>query len=153
MAIGDILNFIQIDAATALGGQPTAAQFADARDAGYDLVINLAPDGLQTSLPDQAQLLASLGIDYAHIPVAWADPRREQLADFIALMEEAKGRRMLIHCQANFRVTAFYALYAMARLGWSRARAQALIDRVWTSRPGFTMDDRWRQFIAEAAGE
>jgi uncharacterized protein (TIGR01244 family) len=148
MSVTDIYNFIQIDDLVATAGQPSEEQFRQARDAGYDVVINLAPDGLETSLPDESGMLASLGIDYHHIPVAWAEPRLDQLEAFEAAMDAAAGKRMLIHCQANYRVTAFYSLYAMAKLGWSEERADALIARIWASRPGYQMDDVWKGFIA-----
>jgi protein tyrosine phosphatase (PTP) superfamily phosphohydrolase (DUF442 family) len=147
MSVTEIYNFIQLDPATATSGQPSADQFRAARAAGYDVVINLAPDGLPTSLPDEAGLLAELGIAYHHIPVPWAAPDLTQLDRFCAVMETVAGSQKLIHCQANFRVTAFYALYAMAKLGWSRAQAEELIDRIWSSRPGFQMDEIWQAFV------
>lgn len=149
MTIGDIYNFIQIDDLVATSGQPTADQFRRAREAGYEVVINLAPDGLETSLPEQAELLAALDIEYHHIPVPWSEPKLDQLEHFAALMMATRGRRTLVHCQANYRVTAFFALYA-AQLGWSEEDSQALIDRIWSSRPGFQMDDTWKGFIAAA---
>lgn len=149
MTISDIYNFIQIDDRIATSGQPTADQFRRARDAGYEMVINLAPDGLETSLPEEAELLSSLGIEYHHIPVPWSAPNLDQLEQFEAVMTATRGRRTLVHCQANYRVTAFFALYA-ANLGWSKEDSQALIDRIWSSRPGFQMDDTWKGFIASA---
>jgi protein tyrosine phosphatase (PTP) superfamily phosphohydrolase (DUF442 family) len=114
------------------------------------VVINLAPDGLDTSLPGESQLLASLGIVYHHVPVAWTEPRIDQLERFEAIMATVAGQRTLIHCQANYRVTAFFALYAQANRGWSEAQADALINRIWRSRPGYEMDDTWKNFIAAA---
>ena len=57
MSVGDIYNFIEIDGSTATAGQPSEAQFRALRDAGYEVVVNLAPDGLETSLPDERGLL------------------------------------------------------------------------------------------------
>lgn len=148
MSVGDIYNFIEIDDRIGTAGQPSEEQFRSARDAGYEVVINLAPDGLETSLPDEAGLLRSLGIDYHHIPVVWTDPGLDQLRAFDEAMASTAGRRTLIHCQANYRVTAFFALYAAARLGWTEEQADALVNRIWTSRPGFQMDDTWKSFMA-----
>lgn len=150
MSVDDIYNFIRIDEDLATSGQPTAEQFHRAREAGYEVVINLAPDGLDTSLPEERALLGELGIEYHHLPVAWSEPRLDQLEEFTTLMDEAVGRRTLIHCQGNYRVTVFFALYAAARRGWTEAEGDALIDRIWTSRPGFRMDDTWKAFIAAA---
>lgn len=149
MSVTDIFNFIEIDSNIATSGQPSAAQFRDARAAGYEAVVNLAPDGLETSLPDEAGLLRDLGIEYHHIPVVWADPRPEQLEAFEATMQALAGRKTLVHCQANYRVTAFFALFALAKLEWSDEQADALIARIWNATPG-AMDETWQAFIASA---
>jgi protein tyrosine phosphatase (PTP) superfamily phosphohydrolase (DUF442 family) len=148
--MSDIYNFIEIDGSTATAGQPSEEQFQVLRDAGYEVVVNLAPDGLDTSLADECGLLGSLGFDYHHIPVPWSAPDLDHLDRFIAAMDAAAGRRTLVHCQANYRVTAFYALYASQRLGWSEEQADALIARIWKSRPDFEMDDVWKSFITAA---
>ncbi len=150
MSVGDIYNFIEIDGSTATAGQPSEAQFRALRDAGYEVVVNLAPDGLETSLPDETALLRSLGLEYHHIPVPWSEPKLDHFERFVTVMDKAAGRRTLVHCQANYRVTAFYALYASARRGWSEEQADALIARIWSSRPDFEMDDAWKGFIAAA---
>jgi hypothetical protein len=36
-----------------------------------------------------------------------------------------------VHCAANFRVTAFYSLYALKRLGWSAAQAAEFRSTIW----------------------
>lgn len=46
MTISDTYNFVQIDNMIATAGQPSAAQSREASEAGYEVVINLAPDGL-----------------------------------------------------------------------------------------------------------
>ena len=150
MSVDDIYNFIQVDSFTGTAGQPSSEQFRAARHAGYEVVINLAPDGLDTSLEGEKELLHDLGIEYFHIPVPWNDPKISQLEQFEEVMQSVEGRRTLVHCQANFRVTAFYTIYAVSRLGWSEERADALIDQIWTSRPEFQMDDTWKDFIAAA---
>lgn len=144
----DILNFIQIDERTALAGQPSEMHFHALHDQGYGVVINLAPnttvDGVEL---DEPALLARLGIDYHHIPVPWTAPDRSHYEAFAAAMAQAGQRRTLVHCAMNYRVTAFYSIYAMEELGWSREQADALLDRVWNSDPRFTLDGIWKDFI------
>lgn len=150
MSVSDIYNFIEIDGRIATAGQPTADQFRAARDAGYEVVINLAPDGLDTSLAGERELLEELGLEYHHLPVAWKEVGLDHLRAFEALMARVEGKRTLIHCQANYRVTAFFGLHAEARRGWSQEQSDALIRRIWNSNPGYTMDETWKAFIAEA---
>jgi len=149
MAIEEAFNFIRIDDLIATCGQPTEEQFRDARKAGYEVVINLASDGLVSSLPGEDELLASLGVEYHHIPVAWNAPHLDQLQEFEELMLENSGRMTLIHCQANYRVTAFFASFATAKLGWNHDQADALIERVWQN-PRIQMEDTWMAFVAAA---
>ncbi len=145
-----IFNHIAITDRLGTAGQPTEAQFRALCDDGLEVVINLAPDGLETSLPDESALLAALGLDYHHIPVPWNAPDLAQYHRFQNAMASAAGKRTLVHCQANYRVTAFIAPYAQAHLGWTRAEADALVAKIWTSRPDFAIGNDWRQFIAQA---
>ena len=46
-------------------------------------------------------------------------------------MSQLPPGKTLIHCAANFRVTAFYSLYAEKHLGWSEAQADALRSKIW----------------------
>lgn len=149
-SLSDIYNFLAVEEGLVTGGQPTADQLRAAAAAGIEAVVNLAPDGQDTTLAEEAELLASLGLAYHHVPVPWAQPSLAQLDRFSQVMDGLAGQPTLIHCQANFRVTAFLALHGEARLGWSRERADALIDRIWTSRPDYRMEPAWLDLLAAA---
>jgi uncharacterized protein (TIGR01244 family) len=149
MATSDIFNFIVISDRIATGGQPTREQLEAARDEGYEAVINLAPsDAENFALADEERVLAELGLDYHHIPVIWTDPRPQQFDAFCTAMEQVAGSKVLIHCAANYRVTAFFSSYALRHLGWSTEQADALVSRIWESDPRYAMDDTWRAYIA-----
>jgi len=64
MSTEDAFNFIRISPLLATAGQPSEDQFRDAQTAGYAVVVDLAPDGLETSLPGEAELLRGLGMEY-----------------------------------------------------------------------------------------
>jgi uncharacterized protein (TIGR01244 family) len=148
--IETIVNFIRIDDRTVTAGQPTPAQLIGAKESGIRRVINLAPHDVDGALPDEAALVAGLGMAYHHIPVPWDRPDLAHVRCFEEVMDEGADRPVLIHCQANYRVTAFYAAYARRRLGWTEAQATGLIDRIWTKPAGFEMPPAWTSLIAEA---
>jgi protein tyrosine phosphatase (PTP) superfamily phosphohydrolase (DUF442 family) len=131
MSTDEIRNFVRVDEKILTGGQPTADQLRDAAAEGVQAVINLATLDPRTVLLDEANLVPSLGMDYHHIPVVWDDPQPADFEQFARTMDALSGKRILIHCAANFRVTAFYGLYAMRALGWSEEQADALRARVW----------------------
>ena len=147
MGVEDIFNFVPINERIATGGQPTREQFEAARDEGYAVVINLAPSDEDNALAGERDLIASLGLDYVHIPMIWTDPKREQFADFCAAMEMIGDKKVLVHCIANYRVSAVVSSYAIKNLGWSVAQADALVNKIWTSIPEYPMNDTWQSFI------
>jgi protein tyrosine phosphatase (PTP) superfamily phosphohydrolase (DUF442 family) len=126
-----IYNYLKINAGTFTSGQPTENQLRDAAAEGVQVVINLATLGSETTLDDEAGLVKSLGMDYIHIPVAWDKPTVDDFAAFLDAMESVAGKKVLIHCVANYRVTAFYSLYAMKILGWSKMQADDLMAKIW----------------------
>ena len=68
---------------------------------------------------------------YHHIPVVWDNPQESDFAAFERLMQQLSAEKTLIHCAANYRVTAFYSLYAQKHLGWSAAQAAAFRASIW----------------------
>ena len=148
MAVKDIFNFAQINEQISTGGQPTPEQFKAARDEGYAAVINLAPsDAENNALEGEEHLLASLDVDYFHIPMVWNDPKPEDFTAFCAAMEKVGDKKVLVHCAANYRVSAVVSSYAIKRLGWSVGQADGLVSKIWTSVPGYSMNDTWQTYI------
>lgn len=122
-------------------GQPPADVFPALRAAGFDRVINLGLLGQPYSLPDEQSAVLAAGMAYRHIPVSFEAPDPGLFADFLAEMDSAPGAKVFLHCAANYRATAFAALYAVRRLGWDRARAESFLAKVWQPNPV------WRAFL------
>ena len=144
MTVESIKGYIRVDDRIATGGQPTEEQLRAAAAAGFAAVINLGLLEPRYALPDEAGLVRSLGMEYHHIPVEWDDPRESDFQAFERALDALPPGKALIHCAANFRVTAFYSLYAQKRLGWPRARAEELRARIWKG----SDHPVWERFIA-----
>lgn len=154
MAVEDIFNFVSINEQISTGGQPTQEQFEAAREEGYTAVINLAPvDAENNALEDEEGLLASLGLDYVHIPMVWDDPKPEQFNAFCSAMEKVGNQKVLVHCAANYRVSAVISSYAIKHLGWSVKQADSLVNKIWTSVPEYPMNDTWQNYIDTIRGD
>jgi uncharacterized protein (TIGR01244 family) len=154
MAVEDIFNFVSINEQISTSGQPTQEQFEAAREEGYTAVINLAPvDPENNALEDEEGLLASLGLDYLHIPMIWDDPKPEQFNAFCSAMEKVGNQKVLVHCAANYRVSAVISSYAIKHLGWSVKQADSLVNKIWTSVPEYPMNDTWQTYIDTIRGD
>ena len=141
----DIYNFLPLSENLFTAGMPTAGQLTDAAQRGVELVINLAPHEVSNALPGETELVTSLGMQYLNIPVIWNTPTRDGLDRFMEVMDENIGKKILVHCQANFRATAFVALYRILRQGWGADEAIAGMQQIWDT------EDYpiWKLFIEE----
>lgn len=131
MSTEDIRGYYKVDDRIITGGQPTEAQIRSAAEDGIQVVINLATIDPRYSLDDEGKLVSALGLEYHHIPVEWEHPTPDDYEAFAGVMAQSGDKRVLIHCAANYRVTAFYSLYAIQHLGWTEARADALRAAIW----------------------
>ncbi len=130
MSTQDIYNYIKVSNDLITGGQPTEAQIQDAAAEQFQIVINLATISPRYSLPDEEGLVRSLGMEYYHIPVKWGEPTESDFQAFENLMQHISGKTLL-HCAANYRVSAFYSLYALKHLGWTLEQATAFRAPIW----------------------
>jgi protein tyrosine phosphatase (PTP) superfamily phosphohydrolase (DUF442 family) len=127
----EIYNFLALSENLFTGGMPKTEQLRDAAQRGVELIINLAPHDVPNALPDEAELVNSLGMQYINIPVNWKTPTKDGLDRFMDAMDENEGRKILVHCQANFRATAFMAMYRILRQDWKAEDAMAGMHQIW----------------------
>ncbi|ORE88488.1 hypothetical protein ATO7_01395 [Oceanococcus atlanticus] len=92
-------------------GQPDAAGFQAAAQAGVVAVMNLRPD--EEMDWDEAALIKELGLDYLQIPVSSpADLSQDNARQLNAWLEQYAGKPVLVHCASSNRVGALLALGA-----------------------------------------
>jgi TatD DNase family protein len=138
-----IYNYRMVTHRLATSGQPTEAQLAAMAREGFGAVINLAlHNDPRYSLPDETGLVRSLGMEYVHIPVQFDRPTQADLSAFFAAMELHKEQKVLVHCAANMRVSAFVGLYRAIRERLPDEEAFSVMKTIWEPNPV------WAAFIA-----
>jgi uncharacterized protein (TIGR01244 family) len=146
MSAEEIYNARVVNDRLITSGQPTEDQLRGAAAEGIDTVVNLAPHDAGNALADEAGLVHALGMTYHHLPVVFTNPTEADFAAFEQVMVELSPEsRTLVHCAANFRVSAFYGLYAMKHLGWSAEQAAAFRAPIWDG----SDYPVWEAFIAQ----
>ncbi|MGD8626843.1 MAG: protein tyrosine phosphatase family protein [Anaerolineae bacterium] len=142
--VEDILNFLSISERLGTAGQPTPAQFAAIRAAGYEAVINLAMPDSTNALADEGEWVEAQGMRYVHIPVVWESPTLDDLGRFFDEMDACQGKKVFVHCAMNMRVSCFVLLYRVLRRGVPLEDAVQAVDRIWA--PNAT----WQAFVDRA---
>lgn len=143
--IEDIYHFLRLNDRLFTSGMPTAEQLGDASMQGVQVVINLAMPDSERALRDEGSVVESLGMQYIAIPVKWEGPTRGDLDAFMNAMDAHKADKLLVHCQANYRVTGFMTLYRVLRLGWEPAQAFKDLRRIWNPEEYPV----WKKFLEE----
>ena len=124
---------------------PTIEQMKEVSEAGVQVVINLAPHDVPNAIPDERELVNSLGMEYVNIPVIWRAPERDALQQFLDTMDAHTGKKILVHCEANYRASAFVMMYRVLRLGWKREDAVPVMEKMWNPED-FPV---WEKFIED----
>jgi protein tyrosine phosphatase (PTP) superfamily phosphohydrolase (DUF442 family) len=144
MSIESSLNFRQVSDTVTTSGTVPAESLAELGTKGYDLVINLLPDRSEYAVDGEASIIGGQGVGYVYIPVDFATPNHEQFNQFAAAMDANAGKTIHVHCAANYRVSAFYSLYAMREGWWSAEEADEHLKDIWTQ-GDYPV---WNEFIA-----
>lgn len=139
--LADISNFRQYSAAFASSGQPTTEQLQVLKDAGFERVVYIAWTDHENSLPNEDRQVKGLGMEYLHIPVDWAAPTLSDFYLFAGAMQRAPQHKTLLHCQVNFRASAFSFLYRVIYDKVPLGEAKETMNSVWTP------NETWRDFI------
>ena len=136
-------NYVAATERLHTAGQPSAAALATLAEQGFELVVNLAPPTNVGAVPDEGKLVAEDGPTYVNIPVSWQQPTYEDFALFSAVMNGARDRKVLVHCQLNMRASAFTFLYRVIHEKVAPETALEALRAVWIPR------DQWASFAAD----
>ena len=112
-SLNHIRDFLRIDDRLATSGMPQSDDFAAMRQAGFDVVINLALPTSDNALPNEGELVSAQGMTYVHIPVNFDAPQPADFERFTKMMDVCAGSKVFVHCAANMRVSAFRFLHPL----------------------------------------
>jgi len=139
-----IHNFLKLSDHIATAGQPSEEQFTAIKEAGYQLIVNLAPPGSTNAIPHERGIVESLGLHYSYIPVIWTNPTFEDLDRFFSIMNENAEKPVFVHCAKNMRVSAFMYLYRRLHDRWDDQQAEPDLHKIWIP------NQTWQAFIQRA---
>ena len=141
--LSEIRNFREYSPTFASAGQPTKEQLAMLKSAGYERIAYIAFSNSRGAIADEDAIVKELGMDYVQVPVVWDAPTKSDFYAFAGAMQREPARKTLLHCQANFRASAFAFLYRVLYEGVAVGEAKADMNSVWQP------NETWRALIFE----
>ena len=142
-SLDGIRNYIEYSPGFSSAGQPDREQFELLKKEGFERVVYIAFANSKGAIADEDQLVKDLGMHYAQVPVIWDAPVKADFDAFAAVMQSAPEKKTLLHCQANYRATAFAFLYRVLYLDVPLAEAKKDMNTIWKP------DGAWRDLIFE----
>jgi len=145
--LSEIRNYIEYSPTFASAGQPSQEQLALLPDAGFERVVYIAFSNSRGAIADEDAIVKELGMDYVQVPVIWDAPTPSDFYAFAGAMQREPARKTLLHCQANYRASAFSFLYRVLYENVSVAEAKADMNSIWTP------NENWTQLILQVLKE
>ena len=139
----EIPNFRVYSAHFASSGQIAGHHLKPLQRDGFQRIVYLAYRG-QGNATDRLSIdrqATDLGMSYVHIPVPWQSPSPIDYQTFAAVMNSQPGQKTLLHCQMNYRASAFSFLYRVLELGTPFDEAARDLFAVWNP------DQTWLDLI------
>ena len=118
-----IRNFVRVNEDFCTGGQPRPEHLEKLKVDGVKAIINLRQASEHRAAEEEAKA-KELGLRYFNIPVAYADPKEEQVTEFLRITDDPDNRPVFIHCTAAIRVGAFWMIRRVLRDGWTVEAAE-----------------------------
>ena len=122
-SVPPIRNFIRMDQSFCAGAQPRLEHLEMLKKDGVKAIINLRQTSEHRAAEEEAKA-KELGLRYFNIPVVFADPKDEQVDEFLKVTDNPDNRPAFIHCAAGIRVGAFWMIRRVLRDGFTIEAAE-----------------------------
>jgi protein tyrosine phosphatase (PTP) superfamily phosphohydrolase (DUF442 family) len=115
-ALLGVVNACQISPGVVTGGQPTVDDLERFRAAGGAIVLDVR-DPMEPRPMDEPAVAASLGLDYANVPVSSGSLTDQTIERVLGVLRSAGDRTVFVHCASGSRVGGVLLPYLMMDLG------------------------------------
>lgn len=145
--LADIRNYKEYSPTFSSAGQPSKEQLELIKQEGFARIAYIAFSNSRGAIADEDAIVKELGMDYLHVPVIWDAPTKADFYAFAGAMQREPDKKTLLHCQANYRASAFAFLYRVVYQDIGVAEAKADMNAIWQP------NETWRNLIFEVLAD
>lgn len=140
---GPAPNRLDISPMLTTSGQPTRDFLGSLKSQGFEAVIYLAPPTVGDAIADEPKIVGRQGLVFINIPVDFSRPTAADFQAFTRVMQAMEGRKVLVHCQMNFRASSLVFLHRVITLREPPGPAWQAVQKAWVP------DDTWKRYIVD----
>ena len=104
-------------------------------------MIYLAPPTVDDAVHDEPLIVGKQGLVWINLPIRWGAPADADYDTFAALLTSLRGKKVLVHCQVNFRASTLTFLYRVLVEKVDPQVAWESVSKVWTP------DGAWKKLM------
>jgi protein tyrosine phosphatase (PTP) superfamily phosphohydrolase (DUF442 family) len=145
--LADIRNYKEYSATFSSAGQPSKEQLETLKEEGFERVAYIAFSNSRGAIAEEDAIVKELGMDYVQVPVIWDAPTMADFYAFAGAMQREPDKKTLLHCQANYRASAFAFLYRVIYQDVPVAEAKVDMNSIWQP------NETWRGLIFEVLAD
>jgi protein tyrosine phosphatase (PTP) superfamily phosphohydrolase (DUF442 family) len=140
---GPAPNRLDISPMLTTSGQPTRDFLGSLKSQGFEAVIYLAPPTVGDAIADEPKIVGGQGLVFVNIPMDFRRPTAADFQAFTRVMQAMEGRKVLVHCQMNFRASSLVFLHRVITLREPPGPAWQAVQKAWVP------DDTWKRYIVD----
>jgi len=134
-------NVVEISNQLVTSGQPAAESLAGLKAQGFEAVIYLAPPTVPDAVRDEQLVVTRQGLTFINIPIQFDNPTEADFEMFSSVLSGLGTRKVLVHCQVNFRASSMVFLYRTIKLKEQPLAAYQALQKAWSP------NGPWRRLI------
>ena len=134
-------NVVEISSQLVTSGQPSAEALAGLKSHGFEAVVYLAPPTVPDAVRDEQLIVTRQGLTFINIPIQFDNPTEADFETFAAVLSGLGSRKVLVHCQVNYRASSMVFLYRTVKLKEQPLAAYQALQKAWSP------NGMWRRLI------
>jgi tyrosine-protein phosphatase SIW14 len=121
-----VSNFGEVNSHLYRGGQPKGTGYANLKQMGIDLVVDVRLSGKEVEKKD----VNHAGMQFIAIPWHCFFPKDKVFAEFLEVLRENRDKKIFVHCRyGDDRTGMMIAAYRMAVEGWTPGEAKEEMEK------------------------
>jgi protein tyrosine phosphatase (PTP) superfamily phosphohydrolase (DUF442 family) len=134
-------NLVPINPHLVTSGQPSAEWLETLKAQGFAADIYLVPATAPDAVASEPLIVSRQGLVFVNIPIAFDGPTAGDFQTFAGVLQALGTRKVLVHCQVNFRASSMVFLYRTIVQQEDPQVAYDALSRVWTP------EGAWKRLI------